>query len=89
MANQLNLSSSGNARVFINSLDSESRALLEEAFRYIVEMPFEHGDTITRRMMPPVMLDTYHDEYWEIVYTLDKLSGQLDFNINVVAIRYS
>ena len=62
---------------------------MEEAFRYIVEMPFEHGDTITRRLMPPVMLYTYRDESWQIVYTLDRLTGQLDFNINVVAIRYS
>ena len=39
--------------------------------------------------MPPVMLYTYHDENWEIVYTLDRVSGELDFNINVVGIRYS
>lgn len=63
--------------------------MLREALRYILEMPFEHGDTITRRMMPPVMLYTYHDENWEIVYTLDRVSGELDFNINVVGIRYS
>ena len=86
MANRLRISSAGKARAFIDSLDNLSRQSLYEALGYIQDIPFEHGNIITRKMMPPVMVYTYNDGRWRILYSLSGLSGHVEYDIGVYSI---
>ena len=40
-------------------------------------------------MMPPVMVYTYNDGRWRILYSLSRLSGQVDYDIIVYGISYA
>ena len=86
MANRLRISSAGKARAFIDSLDNPSRQSLYEALGYIQDAPFEHGNIITRKMMPPVVVYTYDDGRWRILYSLSRPSALVDYDISVYSI---
>ena len=90
MPNHIQFSTSGNAVEFYKALPSQKRQSLDTALDYIRDVPFEHGDLITKRSAPPVVIYTYTDERWRILYTLSAQPGQApDMNIEVFAIGYS
>ena len=83
MANQLTFSKHGNAREILSSLDKSDRESLFDALAYIKDAPFEHGGLITRQLRPPVMVYTYNDGDWRILYTLHTIPGQIGFHIGI------
>ena len=86
MPNQIQFSVGGNARPFYLSLDPKQRRSLDRVLDYIRDFPFEHGDVVTKRYTPPVVLYIYADDCWRVSYTLDKYPRQpLWNNINVFA----
>ena len=70
MPNRISFSANGNAIDFYNSLNTQERNSLDEALDYIRDFPFEHGDTVVRRIRPPVVIYLFRDDYWRISYSL-------------------
>lgn len=70
MPNRILFSVNGNATDFYNSLNTQERNSLDEALEYIQDFPFEHGDTIEKRFMPPVTIYLFRDDCWRISYSL-------------------
>ena len=60
LENQLTFSAE-KVRRFYDSLSEDERKSLDVALDYIKSVPFEHGDIITKRLMPTVMVYTYDD----------------------------
>ena len=90
MPNRIQFSASGNAIAFYKALPPQKRQSLDTVLDYIRDVPFEHGDLITKRSAPPVVIYTYTDERWRILYTLSTQPEQApDMNIAVFAIGYS
>ena len=87
MDNQLTFSAE-KVRLFYDSLSEAERESLDIALDYIKSVPFEHGGIITRRLMSPVMVYTYDDGRWRIMYTLDT-QRQPVFNIRIFGISPS
>lgn len=88
MPNRILFSANGNATDFYNSLNTQDRNSLDEALEYIRDFPFEHGDTIERRLMPPVTIYLFRDDYWRISYSLSFQPTEpfvVDINIFAIA----
>ena len=89
MPNRIQFSTSGKAVEFYKSLPYQKRQSRDTTLDYIRDVPFEHGDIITKRFASPVVIYTYTDEQWRIMYTLSTQPGQApDMNIEVFAIGY-
>ena len=88
MANRLSFGRGSPALAFYNSLGPEERTSLDAALDYIRDAPFEHGDLITKRFMPPVIVYVYRDDQWRISYSLSFRPGhytEYDISIHSIA----
>ena len=85
MPNRLSLSSP--ADKFYRSLNPRDRATLDKVLDYIRDVPFPHGDIITVRYMPPVMVYTYDDGVWKCTYGLGLVPETTQYLISVHSIR--
>jgi hypothetical protein len=72
---------------FYRSLNPIRRASLDKAFDYIRDVPFEHGDIITRRLLPPVMVYTYNDGVWRCTYSLGLIPETITYTISVYSVK--
>ena len=72
---------------FYRSLNPIRQASLDKAFDYIRDVPFEHGDTVTKRFMPPVMVYTYNDGVWRCTYSLGLIPETIVFTISVRSVK--
>ena len=86
MANVLYLSSDSPASRLYPSLTGEERLAIDDALDYIRDFPFEHGDVITKRLLPPVMVYEYADGNWRISYSLSFLPSDASYSIDIWAI---
>ena len=62
------------------------RASVDAALDYIRDFPFEHGDIITKRLLPPVVVYEYTDGEWRISYSLSFRPGEVTCDISIWAI---
>ena len=72
---------------FYRSLNPIRRASLDKAFDYIRDVPFEHGDIITRRLLLPVMVYTYNDGVWRCTYSLGLIPETVVYTIGVHSVK--
>ena len=87
MPNRILFSVNGNATDFYNSLNTQDRNCLDEALEYIRDFPFEHGETVQRRYMPPVTIYLFRDDRWRISYSLSSHPTEpLRVDISIFAI---
>ncbi|MYE54475.1 MAG: hypothetical protein F4X34_04675 [Chloroflexi bacterium] len=90
MPNRILFSVNGNATDFYNSLNTQERNSLDEALEYIRDFPFEHGDTVIRRIRPPVVIYLFRDDYWRISYSLSTHPTEpISVDISIFAIAYA
>ena len=72
---------------FYRSLNPIRRASLDGAFEYIRDVPFEHGDIITSRLLAPVMVYTYNDGVWRCTYSLGLIHETIAYTISVHSVK--
>ena len=82
MANSLSLGHDSPAHRFYASLRGEARASVDAALEYIRDLPFENGDIIAKRLLPPVVVYEYTDGEWRISYSLSFRPAEVGFHIS-------
>lgn len=86
MPNRLSFTESSHASEFYAFLGVEERASLDAVLEYIRDVPFPHGDTITKRLMTPHLVYVFDDNEWQIAYTMQYLPGENSYDISVHSI---
>ena len=86
MPNSLSFTEGSPAAAFYASLGAEERASLDAALEYVRDVPFPHGDIITKRIMAPHLVYVFDDNEWQIAYTMRFLAGESSYDISVHAI---
>ena len=86
MPNRLTISEGSPAHRLYTSLTPEARVSLDAALDYIRDAPFPHGDLITARLLPPVVVYEYRDDDWRISYSLGISPTGATYEISVHAI---
>ena len=90
MPNRIQFSVNGNATDFYASLNTQDRNSLDKVLEYIRDFPFEHGDTIERRYMPPVTIYLFRDDNWRVSYSISSHPTEpLIMDISIFAIAYA
>ena len=84
--NRLSFTEGSPAPELYASLKAEERASLDEVLEYIRDVPFPHGDTITKRLMTPHLVYVFDDDEWQIAYTMRFLPKENSYDISVHAI---
>ncbi len=59
---------------------------MDAALEYIRDFPFEHGDIIAKRLLPPVVVYEYTDGQWRISYGLSVLPDEGTLHVSIWAI---
>ena len=59
---------------------------MDAALEYIRDFPFEHGDIIAKRLLPPVVVYEYIDGEWSISYGLSVLPDEGTLHVSIWAI---
>ena len=70
MPNRLSFTEGSHASEFYASLRVEGRDSLDAVLEYIRDVPFPHGDTVTKRLMTPHLVYVFDDNEWQIAYTM-------------------
>ena len=86
LPNRLSISEDSPAHRLYTSLAPDARVSLDAALDYIRDAPFEHGDLITARLLPPVVVYEYRDDEWRISYSLGISPSGATYEISVHAI---
>ena len=81
----------GNASQFYRSLSPHQQEELRDALDYIRDVPFEHGDTIVKRVVDSEFIYLYEDDLWRISFKtiLQNPSNARSFTISILAITSS
>lgn len=61
MPNRLSFTEGSHASEFYASLRAEDRDSLDAVLEYIRDVPFPHGDTVTKRLMAPHLVYVFDD----------------------------
>ena len=86
MPNRLSFTEGSQASEFYASLGLKDRDSLDAALEYVRDVPFPHGDTITKRLMTPHLVYVFDDNEWQIAYTMRFLPEENSYDISVHAI---
>ena len=86
MPSRLGFTEGSYASDFYASLGVGDRDSLDAVLEYIRDVPFPHGDTVTKRLMTPHLVYVFDDNEWQIAYTMRFLPRENSYDISVHAI---
>ena len=88
MDNVIQLKKGSQAARIYRTIPAQDRESLDDALEYIQDIPWGHGDIITKRSMPGCRGDlyVYRDDDWDIAYDLHFNPYAVEFTISVWAI---